>query len=319
MKKITLAIFIALFTFASFAQPKAKKPTIMIVPSDVWCNQNGFMQEFNNQGTVVKVPDYKKAMQSDPTLIQVIAQINGMMAERGFPLKNLESALKTLEAEAADDNMRSSSTTGGGVSSSPTDKLKQVAKADIWMQITYNVNKKGPKSSIQFTLQGLDAYTDKQVATATGNGEPSSGSTPELMQEAVLAHLDNFNSTLMTYFEDMFVNGREVVCRIKVWDDWGENLETEEYGDDELGILIEDWMSELTVNGVFNLTTSTENIMLFEQVRIPLFATDAKGKEKAYDVRALGKDLRNKLKTVGVEAKAENDGLGKVTLWIGHK
>ena len=319
MKKITLAIFIALFTFASFAQPKAKKPTIMIVPSDVWCNQNGFMQEFNNQGTVVKVPDYKKAMQSDPTLIQVIAQINGMMAERGFPLKNLEGALKTLEAEAADDNMRSSSTTGGGVSSSPTDMLKQVAKADIWMQITYNVNKKGPKSSIQFTLQGLDAYTDKQVATATGNGEPSSGSTPELMQEAVLAHLDNFNSTLMTYFEDMFVNGREVVCRIKVWDDWGENLETEEYGDDELGILIEDWMSELTVNGVFNLTTSTENIMLFEQVRIPLFATDAKGKEKAYDVRALGIDLRNKLKTVGLEAKAENDGLGKVTLWIGHK
>ena len=61
---------------------------------------------------------------------------------------------------------------------------------DIWMQITYNVNKKGPRSSIQFTLQGLDAYTDKQVATATGNGEPSSGSTPELMQEAVLAHLD---------------------------------------------------------------------------------------------------------------------------------
>ncbi|MDA1136880.1 MAG: DUF6175 family protein [Proteobacteria bacterium] len=319
MKKITLAIFIALFTFASFAQPKAKKPTIMIVPSDVWCNQNGFMQEFNNQGTVVKVPDYKKAMQSDPTLIQVIAQINGMMAERGFPLKNLESALKTLEAEAADDNMRSSSTTGGGVSSSPTDKLKQVAKADIWMQITYNVNKKGPKSSIQFTLQGLDAYTDKQVATATGNGEPSSGSTPELMQEAVLAHLDNFNSTLMTYFEDMFVNGREVVCRIKVWDDWGENLETEEYGDDELGILIEGWMSELTVNEVFNLTTSTENQMFFEQVRIPMWVIDAKGKEKAYDVRALGKDLRKKLKTVGVEAKAENDGLGKVTLWIGHK
>ena len=115
----------------------------MVVPSNAWCTDNGFVQEFNNQGTVVKVPDYKKAMQSDPTLIQVIAQINGMMAERGFPLKNLESALKTLEAEAADDNMRSSSTTGGGVSSSPTDKLKQVAKADIWMQLTYKSKNQG--------------------------------------------------------------------------------------------------------------------------------------------------------------------------------
>ena len=317
MKKITLAIFIALFSIATFAQ-KAKKPTIMVVPSDVWCNQNGFMQEFNNQGTITRIPDYKRALQSDPTLLQVISQINGMMAERGFPLKNLESALKTLEKQAADDNMRMSSKTGGGVSSSPTDELKKVAKADIWMQITYTVNGRGMKS-IQFTLQGLDAYTDKEIATATGNGEPSTGSTPELMQEAVLAHIDNFNSTLMTYFEDMFVNGREVILRIKVWDDWGEDLETEDYGDDELGILIEDWMSDLTVNGVFNLTDATENMMLFEQVRIPIFYVTSKGKERAYDVRRLGKDLRDKLKEIGLEAKAENEGLGTVTLWIGHK
>ena len=317
MKKITLAIFIALFSIATFAQ-KAKKPTIMVVPSDVWCGENGFMQEFNNQGTITRIPDYKRALQSDPTLLQVISQINGMMAERGFPLKNLESALKTLEKQAADDNMRQSSKTGGGVSSSPTDELKKVAKADIWMQITYIVNGRGMKS-IQFTLQGLDAFTDKEIATATGNGEPSTASTPELMQEAVLAHIDNFNSTLMTYFEDMFVNGREVVVRIKVWDDWGEDLETEDYGDDELGILIEDWMSDLTVNGVFNLTDATENMMLFEQVRIPIFYVTSKGKERAYDVRRLGKDLRNKLKEIGLEAKAENEGLGTVTLWIGHK
>ena len=316
MKKITLAIFIALFSIATFAQ-KAKKPTIMVVPSDVWCGENGFMQEFNNQGTITRIPDYKRALQSDPTLLQVISQINGMMAERGFPLKNLESALKTLEKQAADDNMRQSSKTGGGVSSSPTDELKKVAKADIWMQITYIVNGRGMKS-IQFTLQGLDAFTDKEIATATGNGEPSTASTPELMQEAVLAHIDNFNSTLMTYFDDMFVNGREVVVRIKVWDDWGEDLETEDYGDDELGILIEDWMSDLTVNGVFNLTDATENSMLFEQVRIPLFYIK-KDKERAYDVRRLGKDLRDKLKEIGLEAKAENEGLGSVTLWIGHK
>ncbi len=317
MKKITLAIFIALFSFSSFAQ-KAKKPTIMIVPSDVWCNQNGFMLEYNNQGTIIKVPDYKKALQSDPTLLQVISQINGMMADRGFPLKNLEGQLKTLEKQAADDNMRMSSKTGGGVSTSPTDQLKMVAKADIWMQITYTVNQSGFDKSIQFNLQGLDAYTDKQIATAVGNGEPSSGSVPELMQEAVLAHLDNFNSTLMTYFEDMWENGREVVVRIKVWDDWGEDLETEEYGDDELSILIEDWMTELAKNGVFNLTDATENMMLFEQVRIPLFYM-RKGKERAYDVRRLGKDLRDKLKDIGIEAKAENDGLGAITLWIGHK
>jgi hypothetical protein len=317
MKKTLIFLSITIFTFTSFAQ-KAKKPTIMVVPSDVWCNQNNFTQTFNNQGTEVIVPDYKKALQSDPTLLQVISQLNGMMAEKGFPLVNLESKLKQLEAESAEDAMRVSSKTGGELQTSPIDQLKMVAKADIWMQITYTVNGRGMQS-IQFNLQGLDAYTNKQVATAVGNGEPSSGSVPELMEEAVNAHLDNFCSTLMDHFDDMFANGREVIMRIKVWDDWGEDLETEDYGDDELGILIEDWVSDNTVNGVYNLTTATENIMLFEQCRIPLFFI-RKEKERAYDVRRFGSDLRSYLsKELGVESKRESDGLGKVTLFIGHK
>jgi len=317
MKKIALAISIALFSFSSFAQPKAKKPTIMVVPSDVWCNQNGFMTTYDNQGTEEKVPDYKRAIQSDPTLLQVISQLNGMMAEKGFPLKNLENVLKSLEKESAENAMRMSSKTGGGVRISPIDQLKMVAKADIWMQITYTVNGRGMKS-IQFNLQGLDAYTDKQVATAVGNGEPSTASIPELLEEAVNAHLDNFCSSLMTHFDDMFANGREVILRIKVWDDWGEDLETENYGDDELGIIIEDWVSDNTKNGVNNLTDATENMMLFEQCRIPMFYI-RKEKERAYDVRRFGTDLMKYLKELGIESKRENDGLGKVTLFIGHK
>ena len=50
MKKTLLFLTISIFTITSFAQ-KAKKPTIMVVPSDVWCNQNNFTQTFNNQGS----------------------------------------------------------------------------------------------------------------------------------------------------------------------------------------------------------------------------------------------------------------------------
>jgi len=319
-KKLILTVLGVLFTIVMFAQPKAKKPSIMVVPSDVWCKKNGFMQTFNNQGTITQIPNYKIALQSDPTLLQVISQLNGMMGERGFPLKNLESVIKKLEQQAADDNMRQSSKTGGEVQLSPTDQLKMVAKADIWMQITYMVNSQGPRKSIQFNLQGLDAGTDEQVATAVGNGEPSyAGSVPELMEEAVIAHLDNFCSTLMTHFEDMFANGRKITLRIKIWDDWGEDLETEDYGDDELGILIEDWVSDNTVHGVGNLTDATESYMLFESCRIGMFYVDKKGREKAYDARRFGTNLMKYLKSFGVESKRENNGLGAVTLWIGHK
>jgi hypothetical protein len=317
MKKITLAIFIALFSFASFAQ-RPTKPTIMIVPSDVWCNQNGFMTTYNNQGSVTKVPDYKRAFQEDPTLVQVIAQINGMMAERGFPLENLETKLKDLATDDAFDN--ASDADGNGSASNLVDELKKVATADIWMQITYNVNTSGFDKSIQFTLQGLDAYTNKQIATATGNGEPSSGSTPELMQEAVLAHLDNFNSTLMTYFDDLFENGREVVFLIKVRDDWGEDLYTEEYGDDELMVLIEDFVYEFTENHVFSLASSGDYSMRFTQCRIPMLVVDKRGNTKANNAKLFGRQIKNKLKAIGVTSRfGPRDGLGTCTLVIGEK
>lgn len=317
MKKITLAIFIALFSLATFAQ-KANKPSIMIVPSDVWCNQNGYMTTYNNQGSVTKVPDYKRALQSDPTLLQVISQMNGMMGERGFPLENLETKLKELATNDAFDN--ASDADGDGTASNLVDELKKVATADIWMQITYIVNTSGFDKSIQFNLQGLDAYTNKQIATAVGNGEPSSGSVPELMEEAVLAHLDNFNSTLMTYFDDMFANGREVVLKIKVRDDWGEDLYTEEYGDDELMVLIEDFVYEFTENHVYSLSSSGDYTMTFTQCRIPMFMVDKRGNTKANNAKTFGKQVKNKLKAIGVASRyGPQDGLGTCTLVIGEK
>jgi hypothetical protein len=321
MKKIIILLvtFILIVTNA-FSQ--AKKPTIMVVPSDVWCNQNGYMMEFDNQGTTVKIPNYKKAFQENPDLLQVISTINGLMAERGFPLKNMESAIKTLEANSAEDAMMSSKESGMGASESPIDQLKKIAKADIIMQLTWTINTTGPKKSVTFNLQGLDSYTDKQVATATGTGEPSfTAELPVLLKEAVLSHIDNFNASLMTHFEDLFTNGREVIIRIKKWDDWEEDLETE-YGDDdtELSEIIEDWMSENTVNGRFNTTDATENMMLFEQVRIPLYY-EKNGQQRAMDTRRFTKLLSKYLKNEPylIVNKVTTKGLGRATIYLGGK
>ncbi|MCG8805830.1 hypothetical protein G1K75_09180 [Tenacibaculum finnmarkense] len=317
MRKNTIAFIGVLILFIATSFSQAKKPTIMVVPSDVWCNQNGYMLRFNNQGTMVKVPDYKRAFQENAEVLQVISQINGMMAERGFPLKNMESAIKTLEANAAEDNMRSSKETGSGVSESPMDALKKIAKADIIMQLTWTVNRTGPKKSINFNLQGLDAYTDKQVATATGTGAPSfSATTPVLLSEAVLSHLDNFNASLQTHFDDMFANGREIIIRIQKWDDWDGDLESE-YEDEELGTIIEDWLAENAVKGRFSTADMTADMALFEQVRIPLF--NAKG--RAIDARRFVKKLSKKLKKAPylIPNKLVMKGLGRATIILGGK
>lgn len=314
MKKIILSLVFVSSVLVMFAQ--AKKPTIMVVPSDLWCNKNGYTQTFDNQGTPITVPNYEAALQNDADLLLAISKINEMMTEREFPLKNLESALKTLKNQSAEDAMLTSKE-GGAVAETPMDKLKKVAKADIIMQLTYTVNQVGPKRSLTFNLQGLDAYTDKQIAGASGTGSPSfSSELPVLLEEAVLSHIDPFNSQLQSYFDDLFANGREIIVRIKTWDDIDYDLE-EEFDGEMLGTIIENWIADNAVQGRFNTSVATENQMLFEEVRIPL-EMEENGKVRAVDARRWVGLLRKYLKdNYEIESKLMMQGLGQAQLVIG--
>lgn len=314
MKRILLTVM-ALLCLTTIVYPQAKKPTLMVVPSDIWCNKNGYMMEFDNQGRKVKVPDYRKALQENVELMMVISKINELMTERGFPLKNLESSLKTLESESAEEAMMTSKS-GSEIGETPVDQLKKVAKADIWIQMTWVVNQLGPKRTITFNLQGLDAYTDKQIAGASGTGQPSfTAELPILLEESVLTYLDNFNVQLQAHFDDLFKNGREVILRIRTWSNSDIDLESE-YKGKELGEIIEEWVSQNTVEGRFNTSDATESMMLFEQVRIPLY--DANG--RATDARNWARGLQKYLKsTYMVDSKLTMKGLGQAALVIGEK
>lgn len=314
LKILFIVVYITLCSTVVLGQ--AKKPTLMIVPSDLWFNKNGYMLTYENQGTSVKVPDYKRAFLDNANLLNVISKINGLMAERGFPLKNLESIIKSLEEESGEDALRMSKG-GGEIVETPIDKLKKRAKADIIIQLTWTINKTGPKKSITFNMQGLDSYTNKQIATAQGTGAPSfSAEIPILLEEAVLAHLDNFNYTLQSHFDDMFENGREISIRIKTFDTWEYDLE-EEFGGDELTYIIEDWMDENTVSGKYNTTDATETTMYFEQVRIPLYNEKGRAIDARRFVRGLSKTLRNE--PYLITNKLVMKGLGQATLILGGK
>jgi hypothetical protein len=318
MKKIlivTLGLFVSLFA-------QAKKPTLMVVPSDVWCVQKGYVQKVMQGKTEITVPDYKKALQNDANLLLVISKINNMMAERGFPLKNLESVLKSLETEAVEASLLTSSG-GAEMAESISDQLKRVAKADIILQLTYTLNQTGPKKSITFNLQGLDAYTDKQIAGAEGTGAPSfSAELPVLLEEAVLTHIDNFNNTLQKHFDDLFKNGREVKMAIRVFSDakmrFNQDFTIDGHSE-ELSFLIDEWFAQNTVQGRYSIADQSENVMRLEQVRIPLFQ-EVNGKERAVDTRSFANNLKKWLKDkLNMESKIYVRGLGEAWLILGEK
>lgn len=289
----------------------------MVVPSDVWCVQNNYTNTYDNQGISQIVPDYTKALQTDANLLLAIAKINTMMADRGFPLKDLQAVTKSIAQQNAEDNMSQSKTSGASLAESPVDRLRRVAKADIIMQLTYIINQMGPKYSLTYNLQGLDSYTNKQIAGAQGTGKHTfSAELPILLEEAVLSNMDEFCTQLMTYFEDINENGREVAVDVRVFDN-GSGLDLEsEFNDMELSEIIDDWMSDNTVNHVFNKSDVSENFIQYEQVRIPLYKENGNQMDTESFVRGLRTYLR---KQYQIESKVMARGLGRCILVIGEK
>lgn len=313
-KLLPLLILIACVTDA-FSQ--AKKPTLMILPSDNWCVQRYFVTDFNNQGTKMKVPDYKQAFQEDNEIGLVISKIGALMVDRGFPLKDAEQEIKNLAQQSAEDAVTTSNATSSSIAESPLDRLKKRAKADIIIQIGWNVNKTTTGKSISFVLEALDAYTSKRIAASSGTGESSGDKiVPVLLEEAVLSRIDGFSSQLQTYFTDMFDNGREITVRIKRWDSWDKNLETEINGE-EISDYLNKWMQNNTVKGRFNASDVSENNMLFEQVRIPLYDDN----KNAVDARSFLKKLQAYLKAApfSIDSKLMIRGLGEAILVLGEK
>lgn len=314
--RFLLPIFLlAACALQGFAQ--AKKPTLMVIPSNAWCKEHGYEQTFDNQGTPEKIPDYKAAVDADKQLNAVISKINLLMADRGFPLKDLQQNLKSITRLSAEDRLITSKKSGSAITESPLDLLRRTAKADIILEIDWTVNTVGPKNSITYNLRALDAYSDKQVAGAEGTGKGSfSAEIPVLLEEAVQDHMDSFTERLQAHFDDLLTNGREVVLDMRVFDGAGIDFE-QEYDGYELNEVIDNWLADNCVNHRFSKSDATESMILYEQVRIPLY----KANGMAQDTYGFARELARYLGAApyNITVKTVNRGLGRTLLIFGEK
>jgi len=318
--KRTLALCVCLVTLGIFSiaanpnQPATpKKPTLMILPSDHWCEQRFYMTTWDNQGVDVKTPNYQEAFLQDRELTQVISNIGQMLTKQGYSLKDAEQETKAVFNRIAEDNVTMSNTSGSSIAESPLDMIKKRAKMDILIQIDWTINS---NRSVTFTLEAFDAYTSKRIATATGTGKPSSEILPIMLEQAVKSKIKEFDKQMDNYYADCNKYGREVVLTVKCWTNWDGNLETENEDGDELLDVIETWLKKNTVNGAFNLSDATENFAQFEQVRIPLRDEDG----DAIDARGFATQLRKYLsKECDITSKVMTRGLGEAIIVIGEK
>jgi hypothetical protein len=315
MKKIHLILLsLSIIGISQNIFGQAKKPTLMVLPSDNWCEQRYFMTEFDNQGTKQKVPNYKQAFQEDTELGQVITKLNSLLIRKAFNPKVAEQELKSIEAKTAEDNMTKSVASGAQIYESQLDKLRKRVKMDIIIQLWWKVNK---DKSVSFTLEAFDAYTNKSIAAQTFNAPPSEDIIPIKLEKAISNSFDPFLGDLQNHFNDMLTNGREILITLKRWDNWDKNFETE-INKEELTDYINKWMTENTVNHSPNRSEASENLIIYEQVRIPIYDKDGK---TPLDAREFAKGLQKYLKATpfNYEVKLMQRGLGEAILVLGEK
>lgn len=316
-KRCVLTFVAVLAVLTSFGQ--AKKPTLMVFPAEPWCNSNGYVVTVDNQGRTTNIPDYERAMSEDIDLVNVVTKIGELMADRGFPVKDLSAQIRQVRNSEVEDEFTRSTASGAALLETPLDQLQRQAKSDIRIEVMWKVNELGPKKSITYTLRGIDSYSDKQVAAAQGTGAQSfSSEVPVLLEEAVIGKMDNFLAQLQAHFDDMATNGRETILRIQVFDN-GSGLSLEdEFNGVELSEIIDEWVNDNTVQHRYSLTDSSEASMLFEQVRIPLYNARGRAMDSRMFARELQKFLASAPYNIPSKIKA-GGGLGKATLVLGEK
>lgn len=317
---LTILIFIAI-TNSVFAQKKInkeefKKPTLMILPSDNWCNQRYYMTTFDNNGTKIKVPNYQQAFQEDTELSATISNIGQILTDLGYSIKDAELELKNINNRTQENNVTTSSSSNSYLSETPLDILKRKIKSDILIQIWWTVNKEDTGKSVSFTLEAFDSYTSKRIATYNGISIVSKDIVPRILQNTIKESITTFDKQIMSYYRDMEKRGREIIFTVKCWENWKGNLETE-YDSKELIEFINIWMQQNTVEKQFNLSNSTATTAQFEQVRIPLFDEN----KNPIDARMFGVEFQKYLKQQPFQliSKVSTRGLGEVIIIIGEK
>lgn len=317
MKKIFLLGCLLVFSLGIFAQ--AKKPVLMIVPSDSWMAKNNFMKPIQDMSGETKyVADYSMAFLQNDDLSKVIGAMENFMNQEGYEIQSLNSALKDLEQQDAISNVDDA---GGGVDMSPLDMILNTVTCDIKVELFYEIKREGPYKFVEFNVSAVDAYNNKPVSPGNigrGTAAPNAQIVNQL-EEAVLSFKDKFINDMDLYYNRLFENGRQIMVRCMKTSNSSVTFD-DEVGDDEeiLSDLLEDFITE----NAFKSNASTQgsvtaNNITF-RVQIPMTYTDSKGREKGTSAKWFGRKVQKFLEeTTGVQCSMLTQGLGAVRISLG--
>lgn len=279
MKRNILFLLSLLFSSFVFAQVNTVQPSIMVVP-------------FVPEGA-----DIRKSLDVSNDKRQVIAQISGAFADKGFATKDFYANFKSVSNNAAFED------------DSQTDLKSQIiasSGADIFVEADISINRQNDGNSVRVVLKACEASTAKVLASKIGDsGRFYTTDIGKLGAKAVEKAMEVFLTTMQQSFNDIVVNGRSIVVNVS-FNEMSDYDTTSEVGDsgDELRDVLEEWMEKNSYKNYYHIQGTTAKKMIFDDIRIPL--KDENGNN--YNINKFSRSLANFFKSLGMSVDRDLNG-----------
>lgn len=279
MKRNILFLLSLLFSSFVFAQVNTVQPSIMVVP-------------FVPEGA-----DIRKSLDVSNDKRQVIAQISGAFADKGFATKDFYANFKSVSNNAAFED------------DSQTDLKSQIiasSGADIFVEADISINRQNDGNSVRVVLKACEASTAKVLASKIGDsGRFYTTDIGKLGAKAVEKAMEGFLTTMQQSFNDIVVNGRSIVVNVS-FNEMSDYDTTSEVGDsgDELRDVLEEWMEKNSYKNYYHIQGTTAKKMIFDDIRIPL--KDENGNN--YNINKFSRSLANFFKSLGMSVDRDLNG-----------
>ena len=280
MKRHLLALLGLFISSVVMGQVNTVQPSIMVIP-------------FVPEGV-----DIRKALDVSQEKRQVIAEISGAFADKGFATKDFYANFKSVSQNAAFEE---------SVKTDLKSQIIQNSGADIFVEADININKSSEGNSVRVVLKACEASTAKVLASKIGDsGKFYTSDYGKLGAKAVQKAMEGFLTTMQQSFNDMIENGRSIVVNI-TFDEMSDYDTATEVGEDgfELRDVLELWMEENAYKNYYHIQGTTDKKMIFDEVRIPL--KDPKT-GRNYNVNKFSMSLAMFFKQYGMQVERNLNG-----------
>ena len=278
MKKLLLFLILSCSFFKVFSQ-NINLPKIMVIP-------------FTKDGE-----DLRTILDDDINTRIAIAKVKEGFDSRGFTTVDFVGKLKS-----AKDNQVFTMDNQTDIKA----KILELSGSDVYIVTETSTKSDVSGSSATIIINGYETATGNSVANKVSNsGKFQTNDIEKLVSRAVEKSMDEFTFMVSDKFNQITKNGRSVLVDFGFSENAVINMTTEiDKTDLALSDLLEDWISKNSFNGSYHIQGTTNQKMIFDEVKIPLKDKNSNN----YTSTKFALDIFKYLKSLNLDVRKEIKG-----------